>query len=208
MFCKNCGKGIADNSSFCPHCGTSTVQDMPHAARILDTPTDPQIPEKREKIKKKILAAVIIIITALLIVGLIGGYLILQNVSLSPEEKYCVEAVQQLRSNLKNPESLQIHEIKYYDGELDDAIITAWNVIFTETPDRVVFIDYSAQNGLGGLNRNKGGYACNMFFNGNTESGDTAVQLAQTTFKLLSAAYWDDATTINVEKILKAEGYK
>jgi len=44
MFCKNCGKELADNAKFCPSCGTPVAQ--PEAPKEQDTPPEPvQFPD-------------------------------------------------------------------------------------------------------------------------------------------------------------------
>lgn len=73
---------------------------------------------------------------------------------LTYEEKVCYYAIEYLKSNLKNPESLQVHDIKISVSLHADDIND-----FDKSPDEhysqyAVCIDYSGQNGFGGTNRN------------------------------------------------------
>lgn len=49
MFCTNCGKQIADDAKFCPHCGSKTVANT---EPVSSAPQ--QQPETTEKVKYKL----------------------------------------------------------------------------------------------------------------------------------------------------------
>lgn len=61
---------------------------------------------------------------------------------LTTEEQLGVDAVNAIKDDLKNPESLQVHEIEYVMSVTDE-----------DSPEYIFCIDYSAQNGYGGYNR-------------------------------------------------------
>lgn len=64
------------------------------------------------------------------------------------------EIAETLKKELRNPESLQIHEIKYYRKSKE--MITASEMAENKCSDLKiggVIVDYSAQNGYGGYNR-------------------------------------------------------
>lgn len=58
MFCKNCGKKINDNMTFCPHCGTTVtkpntaVKPVEPAPAPAPVPEEPVVTEKKADVKK------------------------------------------------------------------------------------------------------------------------------------------------------------
>lgn len=136
--CKECGKEISDTVKKCPHCGfinKEVKQDKKNT--------------RKDFIKQHI--KVISIIVIVLIVGAIGFIAYnkkieqdriqaeIQANTLTDDEKIGAKAVNILKSNLKNQDSLNVYEIWYRK---------------TQTSAEQVLIDYSAQNGFGGTNRN------------------------------------------------------
>ena len=64
MFCKNCGKQIADDAKFCPECGTSNET----ATSVVTENTEKAIDQKK-KVSAKIIVAVVLV--AVLLIGVI-----------------------------------------------------------------------------------------------------------------------------------------
>lgn len=136
--CKECGKEISDTVKKCPHCGfinKELKQD--------------KVNNGKDFIKQHI--KIISIIVIVLIVGVIGtiGYnkkveqdkiqAEIQANTLTEDEKIGAKAIKILKSNLKNQDSLNVYDIWYRK---------------TQTSAEQILIDYSAQNGFGGANRN------------------------------------------------------
>lgn len=84
----------------------------------------------------------IVMIVGIALMILVLGIVMINNTRLKEPEEKSIIAVKALRTALKNPESLQVHEIRYEDKTKDGKTSVS------------VYIDYSAQNGFGGLNRN------------------------------------------------------
>lgn len=84
----------------------------------------------------------IVMIVGIVLIILVVGIVIINNTKLKEPEEKSVIAVKELKTALKNPESLQVHEIRYQDKTKDGKTSVS------------IYIDYSAQNGFGGLNRN------------------------------------------------------
>lgn len=135
--CKECGKEISDTVKKCPHCG--------FANKEVKEKKDNKTNFIRQYIK------IIIVIIIVLVVGIIGVVIHnkkdeqdriqaeIQANTLTDDEKIGAKAVNILKSNLKNQDSLNVYEIWYRK---------------TQTSAEQVLIDYSAQNGFGGSNRN------------------------------------------------------
>jgi len=124
--CPECNKEISDTSKACLNCGYKL------------TP------------KKTINLKLIVPLVTFLVVVAVGISLFASGIfngdktsKLSEKEKYSLDCVLELKDRLKNPESFQVHSIKYFkhDDKYD-----------------VCVLDYSAQNGFGGLNRDD--YIC------------------------------------------------
>ncbi len=64
MYCKNCGKPVAENAAFCMHCGTA-VETAPAASAPTPAPT-PAPKSKEPKAKKKLPAIVVAMKTCFL----------------------------------------------------------------------------------------------------------------------------------------------
>ena len=136
--CKECGKEISDTVKKCPHCGFINKEVKKNKKNT-----------RKDFIKQHI--KVISIIVIVLIVGAIGFIAYnkkieqdriqaeIQANTLTDDEKIGAKAVNILKSNLKNQDSLNVYEIWYRKSK---------------TSAEQVLIDYSAQNGFGGTNRN------------------------------------------------------
>lgn len=78
----------------------------------------------------------------------------------APEVVAARAAVTAIKSQLKNPESLQIHSISYTDGDIARIIVDAlegdvWAKVKANFKNCTHYfvVDFSAQNGFGGMNR-------------------------------------------------------
>ena len=101
---------------------------------------------------KKVISAGLILVICLGLVSCTSGVNTL--VSTEPPLSACQIAIQtalaELRNTMKNPDSFQVHSVEYVDTFTGDermagAVPTDFTYIFK--------IDYSAQNGFGGMNR-------------------------------------------------------
>lgn len=123
--CNECEKEISDTVTKCPHCG--------YENKKLDINNHKQLFTKHKKI---IISILIIILTIL------GGFIAFYNInmhSLTDEEKIVCEVIKKYKSSLKNPNSMQLHEIRF--RMFDDG-------------SSIVMFDSSGQNGFGGTTRN------------------------------------------------------
>lgn len=62
------------------------------------------------------------------------------------------KVINQLKSILKNPESLQVHDVHYKNTPPTDEFYQEYDLIDMDCKFAMA-IDYSAQNGFGGMNR-------------------------------------------------------
>lgn len=136
--CKECGKEMSDTVKKCPHCGFVNKQ-------LKQEKMDNKTNFIRQH--KKIISIIVIV----LLVATIGFIVYNKKIehdriqaeieanTLNEDEKIGARAVKILKSNLKNQDSLNVYEIWYRK---------------TQASAEQVLIDYSAQNGFGGTNRN------------------------------------------------------
>lgn len=136
--CKECGKEMSDTVKKCPHCGFVNKQ-------LKQEKMDNKTNFIRQH--KKIISIIVIV----LLVATIGFIVYNKKIehdriqaeieanTLNEDEKIGARAVKILKSNLKNQDSLNVYEIWYRK---------------TQASAEQVLIDYSAQNGFGGSNRN------------------------------------------------------
>ena len=115
--CSECGKDISDTSKKCPHCGY----------------------KKRKNISKKSIIIGLIIVLITIIAGITIAFFGKEK-PLTELETIAVDCILNYQSMLKNPDSLQVHEIRWSENDLVDGMI-------------FIYLDVSAQNGFGGLNR-------------------------------------------------------
>lgn len=136
--CNECGKEMSDTVKKCPHCGYTNKylkQD--------------KVNNGKNFIKQhiKVISIIVIVLVVGVVVFTVYNKKIEQNRiqaeiqanTLTDDEKIGAKAVNILKSNLKNQDSLNVYEIWYRK---------------TQTSAEQVLIDYSAQNGFGGSNRN------------------------------------------------------
>ena len=120
MNCPKCHTEIGEGNIFCGKCGRKVVT-------------------KRISKKLYILIPVILLflLSAIAFKGLLLGKTAGNTIVPTEEEKLAIRGIKALKNKLKNPESLQIHEI------------TCWS----ESGNLHIDLDVSAQNGFGGMNR-------------------------------------------------------
>lgn len=167
--CPECGKEISDTCESCIHCGYKLSND-----------SDPKV---KQSGKKKISIIAILLIVIVIIGIIIASILIVNSVQeknrieqekqeqilaqeeeekqkqaeieahkLTYEETVCYYAIEYFKTILKNPDSLQIHDVKIgptISAEVNEQDLNGHYIEY------IVILDYSAQNGFGGIDRNK-----------------------------------------------------
>lgn len=197
--CPECGKEISDTCDTCIHCGYKLH------------------PENNTVIKKASAnhRLVIILVCVVIAIGIIiASVLIVNSVrennrikqekqeqvsmqqeeiethKLSYEEKVCYYAIEYFKTILKNPENLQINSLKIGPTITADVEGKDSNGHFIEY---MVVVDYSAQNGFGGFDRN------NYYI---TMSGTTISSNNSMSQEVQALSYIDAfTTTVNTDKI-------
>lgn len=193
--CSECGKEVPINEEECPYCGCPFEETVNEDITLAEK-TEPV--EKSKKKSKKIIiliAALVVIVLAVLIpkftykhavslleqgkyedankiLNVIRWYSDVDEIQEQLKyESYAYSAINNLKQYLKNPDSFQPYEIKFYnlidtgetsDNESDDDEKTE------EEDYPVCIMNYGAQNGFGG---NSTGYA--MFTYDEDEGGYT-----------------------------------
>lgn len=186
--CKECGKDMSSTVNKCPHCGfvnKELRQDkMNNGKKFI-----------RQHIK-----VVSIIVIVLLVVA--AGFIaynkkiendIIQANALTEDEKMVVAIVKKYKSALKNPESMQIFEIRKYDS--------------------FVLMDTSGQNGFGGSTRDIVSYSFDGTYMGNDSKADRKITKYTSTEDRIEIVFaqaikknWTtrtDYVVINKDKILR-----
>lgn len=124
--CEECGKEFDANAQACPHCG------CPVEAEVIeekDTNSNSKV-----KNKKYVVAAVISVVVILLLV------LTLSGPSLNAHDKLAYQNAMELKSMLKDPDSLKLYDGSFVREMLDDN----GKVMYTYT-----FINYGGANSYG-----------------------------------------------------------
>lgn len=170
--CPECGKEISDTCESCIHCGYKLSND-----------SDPKVKQSGKKkisiiaILLIVIAIIGVIITSILIVNSVQEknrieqekqeQILAQEEEeklkqaeieahkLTYEETVCYYAIEYFKTTLKNPNSLQIHDIQISPSLLTDDL---YDEEKDKDPNRryseyAIYLDYSAQNGFGGSNR-------------------------------------------------------
>lgn len=163
--CPECGKEISDTCESCIHCGYK-----------LSNNSDSKVKQTN---KKKISIIAILLIVIAIIGIIIASILIVNSVQeknrieqekqeqilaqeeeeklkqaeieahkLTYEETVCYYAIEYFKTILKDPDSLQINEVKIARTVFGDPEDSEGHY-----SEYVVILDYSAQNGFGGTNR-------------------------------------------------------
>lgn len=190
--CKECGKEISDTVRKCPHCGYANK----------DLKQD-KVNSRKNFIKQHI--KVISILVIVLVVGLVVFIAYnkkieydriqaeIQANTLTDDEKMVASIVKKYKSALKNPESMQIFEIRKYDS--------------------FVLMDTSGQNGFGGNTRDVVSYSFDGTYMGNDNKADRKITKYTSTEDRLEIVFaqaikknWTtrtDYTVIDKDKILR-----
>lgn len=103
----------------------------------------------------------IIIIIAVLIIAFGSIAVVLYNNRLTEDEKMVAKVVKTYHDNLKNPDSMQIFEIRIYNNE--------------EKNMKMILMDTAGQNGFGGSTRNIVAYTSDIKYLGNDSKVDTKI---------------------------------
>lgn len=179
--CPECGKEISDTCESCIHCGYKLSNNEG---------------SKGKQANKKKIPIIAIILVIVIIIGIgIASILIINSIrennrieqekqeqlleqaekeakKLTYEEEICYYAIGYLKSILINPESLQINEVQISPSALVYYEEKDSNGHYSEY---IIYLDYSAQNGFGGSNREE--YYIPM--NGNLVSKDISLEQVQ-----------------------------
>ena len=101
----------------------------------------------------------IIIIVALLMIALGSIAIFLYSNNLSEDEEMVAKVVKAYHDSLKNPDSMQIFEIRIYNND----------------ENKMILMDTAGQNGLGGSTRNIVAYTNNIKYLGDDSKADTKI---------------------------------
>ena len=156
--CKECGKEMSSTVKKCPHCGYKNEQ--------LKGETKEKRANFIKKYKKVIIIGIIVVIVG--IVGIVGYnqqmvkkaekeriQAEIEANTLNENEKVVAKIVKKYQGALKNPESMQIFEIRKYDS--------------------FVLMDTSGQNGFGGTTRDVVSYSLDGTYMGNDGEADRTI---------------------------------
>lgn len=146
-------------------------------------------------IKKIIILGIII---AVVVIGIIFIFNYNNIKPLTEKEKAILTAIENYKTILKNPELLQVHQARYQVKEEKTEI----------------YLEVSAQNGFGGLNRNVVKYKDNSYYGNTSQAGKTTSKYTSTEnsleiiFANIVKSNWDeiskdDSTIVNINKINK-----
>jgi len=190
--CGECGKEMSSTVKKCPHCGFINKQLKQE-----------KMNNKTTFIKQHI--KVISIIVIVLVIGLIGVITYnkivehnrqqaeIQANTLTEDEKMVATIVKKYQMALKNPDSMQIFEIRKYD--------------------KFVLMDTSGQNGFGGNTRDVVSYSFDGTYMGNDSKADRTITKYTSTEDRLEIVFaqaikknWNtrtDYTVMDKDKILR-----
>ena len=170
--CSECGKEISDTIRKCPNCGY----------------------RKKQKLDKKIFIIGGAIVALALIIGVVL-MLFTREKPLTVLEQQAVDCITDYRTMMKNPDSLQVHNIRWEKNEFVEDMI-------------FIYIDVSGQNGFGGNNRHIIRYAIkknDIEFQGNSDDDDNVwkklyAKIIKEGWSNLSK---DDNSIISVKRVMK-----
>lgn len=170
--CPECGKEISDTIRKCPNCGY----------------------RKKTKTDKKIFIIGGAIVALALIIGVVL-MLFTREKPLTVLEQQAVDCITDYRAMLKNPDSLQVHDIRWEKNKLVEDMI-------------YIYIDVSAQNGFGGNNRHIIIYGIkknDIKFQGSSDYDDNAWEklFAKSIKERWSNLSKDDNSIISVKRVMK-----
>lgn len=183
--CKECGKEISSKSKTCPNCGYSQKGNLNYLVII-------------------IIVILLVAITSFITFKFLSissnqdkSQTTKQDISLTKNEKYAVDCILNYKNMLKNPESLQVHDIRWYTNE------------GVPSMDIALFIDVSAQNSFGGNTRNVIIYGIQSgvcVYGGSDDDIDSEDDKEQTSAMIIQYLYpdlkIDDNAKISVERVM------
>lgn len=164
MICPHCKRENSNGmGEICAYCNQNMKEDTVKCknlvAELNEAPISTPIQErpKKKKFPKIILVLLLIIIVGLTIVTVptvINS--VSEPITQSEAEKEAAlfsqakeKAISEIKSRLRNPESIQIHNVVYKNTPPEDD----YNGVIDMDCTFIMKIDYSAQNGFGGMNR-------------------------------------------------------
>lgn len=141
--------------------------------------------------------SLIIVITIIMTIIGISIFFIVRPYKLSEEEQFTAKVVKKYHDSLKNPNSMEIFEIRLYDTPKKDG--------------KLVFMDASGQNGFCGMTRNIVAYNNEMEYMGDDSEADkTITKYTTNVYEILISKgiyeKWnsdEEYISIDVQKILK-----
>lgn len=169
--CPECGKEISDTVKKCPNCGY----------------------RKKTKFNNKVFIAGGAIIALALIVGVVFMYFTREQ-PLTKLEQQAVDCIIDYKKMLKNPESLQVHDIRWEENKAVE------NMIF-------IYADVSGQNGFGGNTRDIIRYGVeenSITFQGSSDDDDNSWEelVARKIKEGWNKLSKDDNSIIDVERVM------
>lgn len=176
--CKECGKEMSDTVKKCPNCGY----------------------KEKKPVNKKVFIIIGVILVVLCVSA--GIFIIKSNKPLTDREKDAVACISNYKSMLKNVDSLQVHDIRWFEkfDEDDDnrRIVT-------------VYFDSSGQNGFGGNTRSIKRCVVHedgtVKYTGSSDDEDSDNWLEQMIANIINKEYPklknDDDAEISVDRVMK-----
>ncbi len=151
---------------------------------------------KHEKKFNKLPIVIGIVIIIFIIIA-VSIFFIIKSNKLSEEEILAAKVVKKYHDSLKNPNSMEIFEIRLYDTAQKDG--------------KIVIMDASGQNGFGGMTRNKVAYDNKIEYIGNDSNANLSITKYTTNVGeiLISKSIfgkWNggqEYISVDVKKILK-----
>ena len=181
--CKECGKEISDTAKKCPYCGF------------------------KEKGSKKFIIVVISIILLLVVIAGSIAFIFIDNnnniekeeIILTYEEQMAVNCLNDYKYKLKNPNSLQVFDIRWRDmSAVNDG-------------DMAIYFDVTGENSFGGSTRNVilyGIQSGEVIYGGSSDDWDSDDYIEQISAQIIQEDYpsllQDDNAKISVERVMSA----
>ena len=170
--CPECGKEISDTVKRCPNCG--------YHKKI-----------KFDK-KKRIIGGGVVLFA---IIACIAIFIFTNEKPLNELEQKAVKCVLDYKSMLKNPDSLQVHDIRWEENELVDGMI-------------FIYLDTSGQNGFGGNTRDVARYGIKgeeITYQGSSDDDDSSWEelIAENIEEGWQELQENDNSVISVERVMK-----
>lgn len=175
--CPECGKEISSTTKKCPYCGF-----------------------KEKPSKKSIIIVVSILLLLIAIVGSIIFILINNNdATLTYEEQMAVDCLNNYKYKLKNPESLQVFDIRWRDmSSVNDG-------------DMAIYFDVAGQNSFGGNTRSIILYTIQsgeIIYGGSSDDSDSDNYIEKISAQIIQEDYptllQDDGSKISTERVMSS----